>query len=118
MGRVTRLPYTVGKPRVGKRHSKLLRLDIAIRPQPLAALPRNPDCYTDFPVSEALLRFRDTLGGAEYGLGHGLSGTGEWALYVQGFDTYRHHDVVEAEAWKRAALAHGYVVTLTRRDVR
>lgn len=117
-GRVTHLPYTVGKPKVGRKHSKLVPLRDAVRPQQLARLPRNPDCYVDTPVSEAILRFRDTLGGSEYGLGHGLSGRGDWALYVKGFDTYRHHDSAEALAWVRCATDHGYTVTMTRRDVR
>jgi hypothetical protein len=108
-GRVTRLAYTVGKPK-GVRP---LPLSLQVRPQALSPMPRHPGCYAYFPVGGAYLHFRDTLASAEYGLGHGLSGRGKATLYVQDCDAvFRHHDLVEALGWKRAGETHGYTITL------
>jgi hypothetical protein len=112
IGRVTRLSFTVGRP----KGVKPLPLDMCVRPQALAPLPRHPECVRTHPATCAMLRWRDTVSPAGYGLGHGLSGRGEWTLYVKGCDEeYRHHDSAEAFGWRMAAHEHGYEVTITRR---
>jgi hypothetical protein len=78
---------------------------------------RHPGCYTFYPVSGAMLDYWHGLAGTDYANGRGLSGKGRCTLFVQGFGAFRHHDLIEALGWKRAAESHGYTVSLIQESV-
>jgi hypothetical protein len=106
-GRVTRSSLYVKRPK-----GKPLPAYLACHPKALTRTKRHPGCLTYQPTYGKMVGYLRELAGNSVGFstGEGLDHKGPIALYVQGFGTFQHNDLIEAVGWAKAAREFGYKV--------